>query len=119
MPDNEQTIKLSDLSDDALLSICRAADVIACECPGYIARLLRQVRAFRSYTLNCIEQFPKDAETHYWLADRANQVEAILWQTMVELMQREALVSESEEVLLDNLSERARAIALEQIGGPN
>jgi len=116
MPDNERTIRLSDFSDEALLEICRAADVIACECPGYVARILRQVRAFRSYTLTCIDQFPDDADTHRWLADQANRVESILWETMVELMRKEQLITDGDEVLLDSLSERAREIAMQQIG---
>ncbi|MBD1911518.1 MULTISPECIES: hypothetical protein [unclassified Leptolyngbya] len=117
MPEQERTIRLSEFSDEALLEICRAADVIACECPGYVARILRQVKAFRSYTLTCIDQFPEDTDTHQWLASQAQKVEEILWETMVDLMRKEKLIGESDEVLLDSLSERARAIALQQIGG--
>ncbi len=116
MTDSTRTIKISDVSDEALVEICRAAEAIACECPGYLARLLRQVRAFRNYTTACIEQFPQDTETHLWLAERAEQVEALLHQTMIELMQKEALIDDSENILLDKLSERARAAVLRQIG---
>lgn len=112
----EPVIKLSDLTDDALLEICKAAEVIACECPGYLARILRQVRTFRQYTLGCIEQFPQDAETHLWLAERAEQLEKILWDTTVELMYKEELIDDSQQVLLDKLSERARETALKQLG---
>jgi hypothetical protein len=116
MMSEEQVLKLSDISDETLLEICRAADVIACECPGYLARLLRQVRTFRRYTTNCIEQFPADEETHQWLAEQASQVEDILWQTLVELMRKEHLIDSSERVLLDKLSMRARETALKQLG---
>ncbi|PZV04377.1 MAG: hypothetical protein DCF22_25540 [Leptolyngbya sp.] len=116
MSDSSETIDLSELSDEALLEICRAAEVIACECPGYLARLLRQVRTFRSYTTSCIEQFPSDAETHLWLAERATQVEDILLQTMIELMQKEDLINDNQQVSLDRLSERARATMLKQVG---
>ncbi len=116
MTDLRETIDLSELSDEALLEICRAAEVIACECPGYLARLLRQVRTFRAYTVDCIEQFPSDAETHLWLADRATQVEDILLQTMIELMQKENLIDDAQQVSLDKLSERARATMLKQVG---
>lgn len=116
MNDSQRTIKISDVSDEALVEICRAAEVVACECPGYLARLLRQVRMFRNYTTNCIEQFPQDAETHLWLAERAEQAEALLHQTMIELMQKENLIDDSEYILLDKLSERARATALKQLG---
>ncbi len=103
-------------SDELLMAICQAADVIACECPGYLARLVRQVRAFRSYTSTCIEQFPEDSETHQWLSDRALQVETILFQTIVELMQKEALLDEENNLVLDRLSTRSREIVLKQIG---
>ncbi len=117
---NLAAITLADVSDelldDLLVEICRAAEVIACECPGYIARLLRQVRAFRQYTTNCIEQFPGDAETHQWLAHQAGTVEEILFQTMVELMKKEGLIDENQQLSLDKLSDRAREIFLKQVG---
>lgn len=109
-------MKLLEFSDEALIEICTAANVIACECPGYLARLLRQVRAFRKYTSNCIEQFPEDAETHQWLISQAKQVEQLLVQTMLELMQKEELLDSNGQLLLERLSERAQAIALAQIG---
>jgi hypothetical protein len=116
-PENSKNIvSLTQLSDEALLEICKAAEVIACECPGYLARLLRQVRAFHHYTLNCIEQFPNDTETHLWLAERAQQTETLLYATMIELMQRENLLDDSQNLLLDKLSERARHIVMQQIG---
>lgn len=116
MSDTKRMIKVSDISDEALIEICRAAEVVACECPGYLARILRQVRTFRNYTTNCIEQFPEDAETHLWLAERAEQAEMLLHQTMIELMQKESLIDDSEYIILDKLSERARVTALKQIG---
>ena len=116
MSDLRETVDLSELSDEALLEICRAAEVIACECPGYLARLLRQVRTFRVYTTSCIEQFPSDAETHLWLAERATQVEDILLQTMIELMEKENLIDDAQQVSLEKISERARATMLKQVG---
>jgi hypothetical protein len=116
MTNSNQMIPLSALSDQTLLDICKAADVIACECPGYIARLLRQVRAFRQYTTNCIEQFPQDTDTHLWLANQAQQVEDMLMQTMIELMRREHLLDDSEYLSLEKLSDRARSIVAQQVG---
>lgn len=113
---SDNIIQLTQLTDENLVEICRAAQVIACECPAYIARLLRQVRVFREYTTNCIEQFPNDADTHKWLASRALEVEEILFRTMVELMQKEGLIDEEQNVSLDKLSERAQEIVLKQIG---
>lgn len=117
MSDGVIGIHASELTDEALLEICRAADVIACECPGYLARILRQVRSFHSYTLSCIEQFPQDQETHLWLAAQAEAMEKLLWETTIELMRREKLIDESSQmIMLDRMSERARETALKQLG---
>lgn len=119
MIDRVDTIQLTELTDENLLEICRAAQVIACECPAYIARILRQVRTFREYTTNCMEQFPADQETHEWLATQAMAVEEILFRTMVELMQREGLIDAGSNVSLSKLSDRARSTMLKQIGKPS
>jgi len=116
MTNTKNTVQLTELTDESLLEICRAAQVIACECPAYIARILRQVRVFREYTTSCIEQFPNDAATHQWLSARSVEVEDILFQTMIELMQREGLIDENRTVALDKLSDRAREIVMKQIG---
>ncbi len=99
-----------------MIAICESVDIIACECPGYLASLLRQVHTFRAYTNSCIEQFPEDAETHHWLSDRAQQVEKILYQTVLELMHKEELITDDNELSLDRLSECALAIAMKQMG---
>ncbi len=116
MAEMNQVIQLDELSDEALLEICRAAEVIACECPGYLARILRQVRSFRNYTTSCIEQFPEDEETHRWLDSRAAKVEDLLFETMIELMKREDLINDERQISLEKLSERARETVLKQIG---
>lgn len=116
MVNSDNIIQLTELTDEGLLEICRAAQVIACECPAYLARILRQVRVFREYTTNCMEQFPDDIATHQWLAAQAETVEALLFQTMIELMQREGLIDPDRKVSLDKLSDRARSIVLKQVG---
>ncbi|MBD1862810.1 MULTISPECIES: hypothetical protein [Trichocoleus] len=102
----------SELSDADLYAICEAADVLACECPSYLVRLVQEVRAFRQYTTDCIQQFPEDATTHHWLTGRAKQVESLLCQTIVELLQKENLIDEQDQVCLTQLSDRSRSLAL-------
>lgn len=110
-------IPLSNLSDEGLLEVCRAAEVIACECPGYLARLLQQLRRFRNYTQGCIDQFPEDKETHLWLDEQAQKAEDIIYRTMVELMRKEDLIDDhSDSVMLERLSERAQTIVTKQLG---
>jgi hypothetical protein len=50
------------------------------------------------------------------LAERAEQAETLLHQTMIELMQKEELIDDSEHILLEKLSERARTTVLKQLG---
>lgn len=116
MSDRISSINASELTDETLLEICQAAEVIACECPGYLASILRQIRAFHTYTLNCIEQFPEDEETHIWLAAQTEIVQKLLWKTTVELMRREDLIdTASNKIILDRIKERAQQSALRQI----
>ncbi len=115
MTNDYPAISISDFSNEAILQICEAANAISCECPGYLARCLLQVRSFKEYTKACIDKFPDNAETHHWLVAQANQIEAQIWQTTVELMRREELIDEAGYILLNKLSERAVTIALQQV----
>lgn len=105
----------SQLSDADLEAICEAANVIACECPSYLVQLLAHVREFRRYTVGCVERFPRDVETHHWLSTQADQMEALLSQTLVELMRRENLLNDQNQLSLNQLAERSRALALNAI----
>jgi|SRR6476469_9599997 len=114
--EESQTIQISlEFPDEHLVAISDAADMIACECPSYLVRLLKEVREFRRYTTECIERFPNDTDTHEWLASRANQVEVLLSLTIYELLEKENLVENYNQLNLKRLSERNRAIALEEI----
>jgi hypothetical protein len=114
--EESQTIQISlEFPDEHLVAISDAADMIACECPSYLVRLLKEVREFRRYTTECIERFPNDTATHEWLASRANQVEVLLSLTIYELLEKENLVENYNQLNLKRLSERNRAIALEEI----
>ncbi len=60
MLDSCQTLEFSlELSDEQLVAICEAADVIACECPSYLVRLLHEVREFRRYTTECSDSLSR------------------------------------------------------------
>lgn len=112
----QPTIKVSaDLSDELLNEICAAASILSCSCPGYLTRLLRQVRTFRFYTTNCIERFPDSTETHHWLDRQGEQIEQLLFQTLLELLQKEQLLDATNQVSLSEIAERSRAKALQPI----
>lgn len=102
------------LSDESLLTLCEYTSVIACQCPAHLVALLRSVRRFRNYTADCITQFPGDADVHMWLRDEVMQVEAKLIQTVFELLQKENLLDEHQQIDLEALGRRNRLAALEQ-----
>lgn len=104
-----------EFTDEQLLAISEAASVIACQCPSYLVQLLQQVKKFKRYTADCMQEFPEDIEVHHWLSDRAAIIETLLAQTIWELMQKENLIEGENQLSLTQLSERARAIALRQI----
>ena len=111
-----QKIQLSaELSEAQLIAICEAADVIACQCPSYLVRLLQEVREFHRYTNECIQTFPDDARIHDWLGGRAAQLELFLSQVIFELLQREQLLDGDNNLCLAQLNERARSLALQQM----
>lgn len=115
MIDPSQTLPISvEFSDEQLLAICEAADVIICECPAYLVRLLQEVREFQRYSNDCIEQFPEDATTHHWLSSQMAQIESLVSKTIFELMNRENLLDTYNQLNLKRLSERNRQTVLTQ-----
>ena len=108
MTQPSQTIQVSQqFSDEQLLAICEAADVIACQCPSYLVHLLKEVKEFHRYTKDCIETSPGDASLHDWLSSRAAQLELLLSQTIFELLQRENLIDDQNNLDLDKMAERS------------
>jgi hypothetical protein len=101
-----------EFSDDMLLTICEVANVVACECPAHLVGLLRQIRQFRYYTLECIDRFPEDEQTHQWLSEQILQIEARLSQLIFEFMQREDLLDEQQKLDFDRLAERSYQASL-------
>lgn len=111
----DQPVSLSpDIPDEQLTAICEAVQVIACDCPGYLARLLQGMREFKHYTESCIQQYPEDAATHQWLSEQIQESERLVSEIIFELLQREQLIDESNQLHLGQLAARARAIALQQ-----
>lgn len=101
-------------SDAQLQIICETANIIACECPAQLVDLLRKIREFRHYTIDCIELAPEEAEIHYWLSDEIIQVETLLSTIIVEFMRREDLFDEQQQLDLGKLRDRNARAALRQ-----
>ena len=113
MLNSDRTIQISvDLSDEQLVAISESIHVIACECPSYLIRLLQEVRQFRHYTNECVQNFPDDVETHQLLSSRAKQIEFLLSSTILEFLQKEKLLDEKNQLNLDKLAQRSHQLVL-------
>jgi len=108
------TLSTPEFSDQQLENICETANIIACECPAYLVWLLREVRKFRRYTVECINRFPEDAENHRWLDGQAIRVEALLSEIIFEFMEREELLNDQRQLDLEKLAQRSYIAALRQ-----
>lgn len=93
-------------SNEQLLSMGEIANVIACECPARLVGLLWEARKFYHYTIDCINRFPEDAETHHWLGQNILEIDTLVSQVLLELMQRENLLDAQQQVNLEALKER-------------
>lgn len=105
----------SRLSDELLLAICESVNVIACECPGYLVKLLREVKKFRLYTQSCKEHFPENADVHDWLGKQITSVESLLTLTMIEFLHKEELLDEKGRLNSDALLDRVRLASLKSL----
>ena len=85
------------LTDVALKELEKHVDMIDCECPTYLIRILNQVREFNDYTTECIKKYPKDVATHMWLQTSAKNIDAMLSNTIVQLARMEGFIDEKND----------------------
>ncbi|RYZ84979.1 MAG: hypothetical protein EOP06_17075 [Proteobacteria bacterium] len=81
------------ITENALLELKLYSDLIECECPSHLMAILEEVRKFQAYTSECIDKYPKDANTHRWLDAAAKNVDALLSSTIVQLARMEGFIS--------------------------
>ncbi len=67
-----------------LAQLSRISSAIQCECPQHLANLIFSLRAFESYSAECENRSPEDAELHGFLYHRTAEVRA----SMEEALQR-------------------------------
>ncbi len=113
MMNSDRIIQISlELSDEQLVAISESIQVIACECPSYLIRLLQEVRSFWHYTNECIERFPEDIETHKFLSSRAKDMELLLSSTILEFLEKENLLDPNNHLNLDKLAQRTHELVV-------
>lgn len=108
-------LRKPDFSDKPLQTICELSNMIACECPAYLADLLRHVRRFRRYIqIDCLELVPEETGTHAWLSDQILQIEASLSLVLLEFMERGQLLDDCQQVDSAKLAQHQQQAALRQ-----
>jgi DNA-binding transcriptional MerR regulator len=75
--------------DDATLTaIAGLSPTVACECPRHVAELLMQLSNFETYSAECLNRSPADAELHAYLQRVAGSARA-LFETALERVARQ------------------------------
>ena len=73
--------------DAALTTIAGLSPTIACECPRHVAELLIQLSNFETYSADCTNRSPADAQLHAYL-QRVASASRSLFETALERVAR-------------------------------
>lgn len=65
-------------SDAVLQRVANIPSQVLCECPRHVAELIGQLGRFEDYSLDCLQQSPKDSELHTQLHKMAGTARALL-----------------------------------------
>ena len=77
--------------DDALARFAALSSTVACECPRHVAELVMQLSAFETYSADCTNGSPADAQLHAYLADMAGSARALFEQALERIALAEGL----------------------------
>ena len=95
-PDGGQT--LTDLpvpprrfDDAALYQLVEAATPVACECPRHVAELVMQLARFETYSDECLQHNPADADLHRHLLQVAGQARAMFEAALLRVAEADSL----------------------------
>ncbi len=79
-------------SDAALADFAALSSTVACECPVHVAELLVQLGRFESYSAQCEQLGPADAELHAYLGHVAAEARASFEAALEQVALREGLL---------------------------
>lgn len=99
MSKTELTSSGGKLTDTAAQALFNHRDMIACECPGKLIEILNSIRDFQKYTASCIQDYPKDADTHRWLLGAAENLDALLSNTILQLARMEGFIDGENQIV--------------------
>ena len=77
--------------DDALAHFAAISSTVACECPRHVAEIVMQLSAFETYSADCTQSSPADAQLHAYLADVAGSARALFEQALERIALAEGL----------------------------
>jgi len=87
------------ISPEAIEELKKHADMIECECPTRLMKILEQVRDFTEYTEQCIDKYPEDKATHKWLKSSSMNIDQLLSTTLIQLARYEGFINEDNEIV--------------------
>ena len=87
----EEAIPPKQLTPQQLARISVQVPVIACECPHHLVDLISSLSAFETYSLECQNKNPEDAEIHSFLYVKAAHARAALETALVRVAEFEGI----------------------------
>ena len=77
--------------DAALYQLVEAATPVACECPRHVAELVMQLARFETYSDECLQHNPADADLHRHLLQVAGKARAMFEAALLRVAEADSL----------------------------
>ncbi len=91
LPPPNTPIAPRQFSDAVLQRVANIPSQVLCECPRHVAELIGQLGRFEDYSLDCLQQSPKDTELHTQLNIMAATARALLEQALQMVADHEGI----------------------------
>jgi DNA-binding transcriptional MerR regulator len=76
---------------DAMLRLAEASTRVHCECPKHLVDLLFSLTAFETYSVECVDRSPEDADLHTYLHMMTAQARSLVEDALAKLVEIEGL----------------------------
>ncbi len=91
LPHLNQPVPPRQYSDAVLQRVANIPSQVLCECPRHVAELIGQLSRFEDYSLDCLQQSPKDSDLHTQLNKMAGTARALLEQALQMVADHEGI----------------------------
>ncbi len=68
------------------------SSTVACECPRHLAELVTALSAFETYSAQCVDLSPQDADLHGWLYRETGRARAIMEEALAQIARHDGLI---------------------------